>query len=305
MTDRVIDISEGPARLRVRDECLVLERGEGEDKTETRVPLKEVAVLVLAEKRVSMTQAVLSGLAEAGGALVTCDSRCMPVGMMLPLNGHSTQGERFARQAAASLPTKKRVWRDVVSAKIAAQGRLLSKLRGSDGGLLMMSAGVRSGDPENVEGQASRRYWTVLFDDPAFRRDRDLPGRNALLNYGYGVLRAIVARAVSASGLHPSLGVHHHNRYDAFCLVDDLMEPFRPVVDEAVVRIVGDRAARGEEADAVELDRETKGELLAALTAKYEAGGEARSLFDLAARAAASLAKALLGGAKKLKLPEL
>jgi len=322
MTDRIIDISDAPARLCVRYDCLVICRGTRTDsaeangaesehvpprdeKEEHRVPLKEVACVVLAEKRVSVSQSVLSGLAEAGGALVTCDTKYMPVGMMLPLNGHSTQAERFVRQAAASLPTKKRLWRDVVSAKVASQGRLLAKVRGSDGGLLMMATRVRSGDPENIEGQAARRYWTMLFDDPAFTRDRDSPGRNALLNYGYAVLRAIVARAVCASGLHPSLGIHHHNRYDAFCLADDLMEPFRPVVDEAVVGIVEGRAEEGHEADAVELDKETKGALLGALTARYENRGEKRTLFDLASRMAASVAKVFEGKTVKRWVPEL
>jgi len=305
MTDRVIDISEGPARLCVRYDCLVVERGEGDEKEEHRVPLKDVACLVLAEKRVSVSQSVLSGLAEAGGALVTCDSKYMPVAMMLPLNGHSTQGERFVRQAAASLPTKKRLWRDIVSAKVASQGRLLANLRGSDGGLLRSAKRDGSADPENVEGQAARRYWTMLFDDPAFTRDRDTPGRNALLNYGYAVLRAIVARAVCASGLHPSLGIHHHNRYDAFCLVDDLMEPFRPVVDEAVVGIVEDRAAQGVEVDAVELDKETKRALLGALTARYEHRGEKRTLFDLASRMGASVAKVFEGKTVKRWVAEL
>jgi len=300
MTDRVIDISDAPARLCARDECLVLERGEGEEKTETCVPFKEIAVVVLAERRVSLTQSVLSGLAAAGGVLVTCDGKCLPVGMMLPLEGHSTQGERFAAQAAAKLPTRKRMWRDIVSAKVASQGRLLAKLRGGEGGLLMLATRVRSGDPENVEGQAARRFWQMLFDDPAFLRDRDAPGRNALLNYGYAVVRAIVARAVCAAGLHPSLGLHHHNRYDAFCLVDDLMEPFRPVVDEAVVGI-----AEGKDDEALVLDRETKAALLEALTARYEYRGERRTLFDLAARLASSVAKVFLGKRKKIDVPEL
>jgi len=304
MTERVIDISDEPARLCVRDGCLVIERGEGDWQGAIRVPLKDIACVILTEKRTSVTQSVLSSLAEAGGALIACDSKCMPVGMMLPLNGHTTQGERFVAQAAATLPTRKRLWQEIVREKVKAQGRLLARIRGSDRGLLALSSRVRSGDPDNVEGQAARRYWTMLFEDPAFVRDRDRPGRNALLNYGYAVLRATVARAVCASGLHPSLGLHHHNRYDSFCLVDDLMEPFRPVVDGAVVGVVEGRAF-DVEADAVELDRETKRVLLGVLASRQESRGEARSLFDLARRAASSLVKVFTGEARRLDLPEI
>ncbi len=296
MTERMIDLSEGPARLRVENALLVVEREEAARFT---VPLDEVTVLVVSHPVVTFTQAVLAGLAEAGGAFVACDARHMPVGMMLPLHGHHTQAERFAAQAAASLPLKKRLWQQVVKAKIRAQGHLLERLRAGDHGLLRLARQVRSGDTQNVEARASQRYWPALFDDPRFARNRDADDQNRHLNYGYAVLRAIVGRAICASGLHPSLGIHHHNRYDAFCLADDLMEPFRPLVDQAVV----DWLKKHEPSEP--LDRQARGFLLEALTGRLSLEAEQRTLFDVAARAAASLAAAFEGKRKGLRLAEL
>ena len=156
--------------------------------------------------------------------------------MLLPLEGHSTQGERFALQAAVSLPTRKRLWRDIVHSKILAQSIILKEFWEIDRGLEQMASRVLIKNAANVEAQAARRYWKSLFGDSNFRRDRDAQDQNRFLNYGYAVLRAIVVRAVCGAGLHPSLGLHHHNRYDAFRLADDLVEPFRPSVDRVVVR---------------------------------------------------------------------
>jgi len=296
MTDRIIDISEQPARLSVRYDNLVIESDGQETQS---LPLAELGVLVVSNPQVSFTHAVLSGLAAAGGAFIACDERHMPVGMLLPIAGHYVQAERFARQTEAALPTKKRLWQQIVQAKLKAQARLLQELRGDDGGLLALAERVRSGDPDNMEARASRLYWTALFEDPAFRRNREGEDQNRLLNYGYAVLRAIVARAVCAAGLHPSIGVHHHNRYDAFCLADDLMEPFRPLVDRAVVQYVGLYGA-----DAP-LDKGAKAALLESLTGRFTLDGEERALFDVAARCASSLAAVFEGKAKGLLLPEM
>ena len=296
MTERIIDISETPARLSVRYEQLVVER---EDEPKETVPLSELAVLVVSNPRVIYTHAVLCGLAAAGGVLITCDERHMPIGMMLPLQAHYVQAERFALQAQAPLPTKKRLWQQIVQAKVRAHGSCLKELRGDDGGLNALASRVRSGDPDNLEARASRLYWTALFDDPAFRRDRDAEDQNRLLNYGYAVLRAIVARAACACGLHPSLGLHHHNRYDAFCLADDLMEPFRPFIDRAVARLID------EDGPHASLDRDTKRALLQALTGRITLAGEERTIFDVAARCASSLAAVFAGERKRLILPEI
>jgi len=294
--ERIIDISEGPVRLQVANGLLVIHRDE---TPETTVPLAEIAVVVMSQPRVTLTHGVLSGLAEAGAGLVVCNDKFMPVGMLLPLEGHFTQAERFARQARIPLPIRKQLWKQIVEAKILAQARLLADLRGGDLGLPILARRVRSGDTGNHEGQAARLYWPALFRDPTFRRDRNALDQNRLLNYGYAVLRAIVARAVCAAGLHPSLGIHHHNRYDAFCLADDLMEPFRPIVDRQVAILTD---THGKDCP---LDRNSKGTLIDWLLGRFLVEGESRTLFDIAARTASSLAAVYERRRKGLILPEL
>jgi CRISPR-associated protein Cas1 len=296
MTDRIIDLAEDPARLSVDTSRLLIARPEQPDAA---IPLADLAVLVLTNPRVTLTQPVLAGLAANGGILVVCDAKRMPAAMLLPLTAHFTQGERFALQAQASLPTRKRLWQSLVRAKIRSQARLLTDLRGHDAGLPDLLPRVRSGDPANVEAEASRRYWPLLFADPRFRRTRYGGRQNRLLNYGYAVLRAIVARAVCAAGLHPSLGLHHHNRYDAFRLVDDLMEPLRPIVDRAVAAYC---QSHGPTAP---LDKQAKAALIGALLGSYTMGRQTRTLFDLAQRSAASLSAVFAGKRRTLLLPEL
>jgi CRISPR-associated protein Cas1 len=290
MTEHLIDIADQPARLKVAHEQIVIASGE----TERRVPLAEVGALVVSHPTVTYTQAVLAGLMAHGGVFIACDSRHLPVGMMLPLEGHHLHAERLQQQIAASEPTRKRLWQQVVRAKIGAQAALLRQRTGEDRGLEALAAKVRSGDPDNIEAQAARRYWTALFNDVSFRRNQDAPGLNAALNYGYTVLRGIVARAVVAAGLHPALGLHHHNRYDAFALVDDLMEPYRPIVDEVVA------------SDAVFAEPLTppcKRELVAEILGPHCIEGENRSLFDCAAMTAVSLVKVFQGAGRQLVLP--
>jgi len=296
MTDRMVDLSEEPARLAVRNGLLVIVRENGEEAT---VPLDDLGVLVVSHPQVTFTQAVLSGLVESGGAFVTCNAARLPVGMLLPIDAHYIQTERFALQARAALPVRKRLWRQIVSAKVKAQGRLLQTLYGYDRGLIALSGRVRSGDPSNIEAQASRRYWPALFADESFRRDRNAEDQNRFLNYGYAILRAIVARAATAAGLHPSVGIHHHNRYNSFCLADDLMEPLRPRVDRAVWELV---KARGKQAP---MDREAKGALLGGITARMEVAGESRSIFEAASRMASSLVAVFEGERKGLIIPEI
>jgi len=296
MTDRILDLSESPARLKVRYDQLIIER---ENQPEVSVPLNELAALVIAHPQVNLTHAVLSGLMRCCGAVIACDEHHLPVGMMLPIETHVTQTKRMAAQAAASLPTNKRLWQQVVRAKIKAQARLLQELRGFDSGLNELAGQVRSGDPSNLEAQAAQRYWPMLFHDHEFHRRREADDANRLLNYGYAVLRAVVGRAVCAAGLHPSIGIHHHNQYNAFCLADDLMEPFRPLVDRVVVEQV---AQRGKD---VPVDKESKRALLAMVANRYSSEGESRTLFDLVSRAASSLAQVYAGEADRLMLAEI
>ena len=295
MTNRILDFSAEAARLSARDEQLVIEQS---GRLPQRIPLADIAVLIASHPHVRYSQAVLAGLLEHGGLFVTCDSRQAPRGMLLPLEGHSVQAERFRLQAAASEPFRKRVWQQIVRSKLRAQGRLLERMRGEDAGLRELASRVHSGDRGNFEAQGARRYWRRLFADSSFRRDIDAQDQNRFLNYGYAVLRAIVARALTSAGLHPTFGLHHSNRYNAFALADDLMEPFRPIVDERVVRLIGDGGATQP------LGREQKSELIGALIGRFGAGGESRSLFDWLTRVASSLAAAYESGEKKIFLPE-
>lgn len=293
MTDRVIEISDAPARLRLDTGRLVIERPE---RTPFSLPLDEIAALVLAHPQISLTQPLLAALGRAGASVIACDRQSLPAAMMLPVATHSTQAEKMAAQASASLPLRKALWRQIVIEKVRAQGRLLMELRGKDLGLARLATQVRSGDTGNIEAQASARYWKALFARDDFRRSRDAEDENRFLNYGYAILRASVARAICAAGMHPSLGLHHHNRYDAFRLADDLMEPFRPMVDRAVVHLTAELGATAQ------FDAEVKRRVLGALTKRYEVGGERRTLADLAQRAAFSLAAVFEGRRKKLDL---
>ena len=296
MTDHILDLSEEGASLKVRHANLLIAR---EAQPEVTVPLAEIAALVLAHPQIRLSQAVLTGLAEAGGVVVVCDARRMPSGMLLPLAGNSVQTERFAQQVNAALPLKKRLWQQVVKAKIKAQARVLDDLHGDDLGLAVLATKVKSGDEGNLEAQASRRYWPALFADKAFRRNPAAEDQNRYLNYGYAILRGIVARAICGAGLHPSLGLHHHNRYDAFCLANDLMEPFRPLVDRAVCQVLAENPPEAP------MTKEIKAILLQGVTGRLELEGESRTLFDVAARCATSLVAAYGGQRKSLLIGEL
>jgi len=296
MNDRVIDLTESPARLKVRHENLVITR---DGRPDVSMPLREVGVLILGQPQLSLTQPVLAGLMNVNASLIVCDEQRLPSGLMLPINTHVTQTRRMAAQAAAKRPTNKRLWQQIVRAKIRAQARLLTEMRGTDGGLNDLAGAVRSGDVANVEAQAAARYWPILFNDPEFRRRRDADDQNRLLNYGYAVLRAAVARALCAAGMHPSIGLHHHNQYNAFCLADDLLEPLRPLADRTVLGIV---AQRGHDAP---LDRETRAALLAMLSDRFAQDGEIRTLVDLLSRYASSLGHVYEGTARKLIIPEV
>jgi CRISPR-associated protein Cas1 len=293
MSNRIVDLSERAVRLRVNNSLLVLEMEEERART---IPLGELAVVIAAHPQISFTHAVLSGLAGAGAAFVACDEKRRPVAMLLPLIVHSLQAERFAAQAALSLPKRKQIWKQIVRAKLLAQGRLLVERTGQHHGLVPLAGKVRSGDPSNLEARAARIYWKALFGEAEFRRHAEEDGLNACLDYGYAVLRAVVARALCGAGLQPTLGIHHHNRYNPFCLADDLMEPFRPVVDRAVAALWD---ARGE---GLQLDKGSKRVLLDALLGRFTSNGESRTLFDWAARSAFSLASIIAGEGERVEI---
>lgn len=297
MIDRIIEIAH-PARLSIRDAQLVIEKPQAEQLSlPFTTPISEIAVLLLAHPQVTLSQAVLSRIAEEGGSVVTIDGKFLPASMQLPVQAHFLQTERFARQMQLSLPTRKRLWQQIVQAKIRAQGALLKELHGSDSGLIAMSTRVRSDDAGNLEAQAARRYWSLIFGNSKFRRGAEGPDQNRHLDYGYTVLRAAVARALCAAGLHPSIGLRHKNRYDAFCLAADLMEPFRPFVDRRVAEWISAHDSTAE------LDPATKSWLIGATTARYNCGREQRTLFDILLRTANSLAQCITGESRLIDIP--
>jgi CRISPR-associated protein Cas1 len=298
MSDQILEIA-SPARLHVKDAQLVIER---DGFLPFYTPVSGINTLLLAHSQVTLTQAVLSQLAEAGAMVVAIDNHYLPVAITLPLQTHSLQTERLEMQVTLKPVLRKRLWRQIVQAKIRAQGELLKELYSSDSGLIATAARVRSGDPDNLEAQVARRYWSLLFPGSKFRRGADQleSGRdqNSHLDYGYTVLRASVARAIAAAGLHPSIGVHHHNRYDAFCLAADLMEPFRPLIDRRVVSWVTEH-------DLSEpLDSAAKKWLIQAVTMRYWDNREERAFSDILFRLATSLAAVLAGSRDMLDLPD-
>jgi CRISPR-associated protein Cas1 len=218
----------------------------------------------------------------------------MPAAIVWPVDAHHVQTGRMNDQIAASLPLKKRLWAQIIRAKILAQGATLAAVGAPSGGFFLLSRKVRSGDPENVEAEAARRYWPLLLG-PDFHRDKDASGVNGLLNYGYAVLRAAVARAVMAAGLHPSFGLMHSNRSNPMVLVDDLMEPFRPTVDREVYRLLREGAK--------EVDRDTKTALARVMVLDLPTTVGMSPLMVCAERLALSLVRAYAGEAEQLDLP--
>jgi CRISPR-associated protein Cas1 len=295
MTNRIVEISDQVAGLKISNRLLEISLQSGQKLT---VVPTDISVLLLSTPHVRLSQAVLSSVTEAGGFVVVVNNRFLPSGMLLPLDAHSTQSEIMRVQVEAGLPLKKRLWKQIVQQKIIAQGHLLQKLHGDDSGLFSLAERVRSGDSENIEARASRKYWQKIFKNSRFIRDRGAEDQNMLLNYGYTVLRACVARAICAAGLHPSFGLHHHNRYNAFCLADDLMEPFRPLVDLVVVEM------DQQDTPDYQLTPDVKRQLLLPLTRDVQTERGNEKLFALLSRTAASLVRCFRGESSGLILPE-
>ena len=296
MIRKTVEFSTPGTRLSVSLRQLVVERPEMPTAT---LPVEDLGVVIVDDARASYTQAVFLELLEAGATVMVTGRDHLPAGMMLPLDAHHVQTERHRAQVAASEPVRKRAWQAIVRAKIGQQAAVLSHFTGGHGGLEPMARRVRSGDPDNLEAQAAQRYWPRLFGRQ-FRRDRSAEGVNALLNYGYAVVRAAVARAVVAAGLIPSLGVHHRHRANPFCLADDLLEPYRPYVDWRVRLLAGED---GENAPQLS-SRDTRAALLSLLNETVRVGGRREPLLLALHTSAASLCRALTGGDRALSLPE-
>lgn len=264
-------------------------------------PVEDIGAVVIESGQVTLSSHLISALLENKAALIICDEKHMPSGLMLPLEGNTLQSERFEAQISASLPLKKQLWQQTVSMKIKNQGAVLKRANSMEiGNMLAWASQVRSGDPDNLEGRAAAYYWKNLFgEDYGFVRGHEGDGPNVLLDYGYAILRAIIARSLVASGLMPTLGIHHSNRYNAYCLADDMMEPYRPYVDLMVLDIMRKHQLPPE------ISNETKRHLLSIPVIDVRMGKLSRPLMVAASMTTASLAKCYRGTTRKLLYPEI
>ena len=300
-----------PAYLSLKDEQLVVKfpaiEKDGslsealKEKAAATIPIEDIGVVVLDNRQITITQALLEKLSSNNCAVITCDSQRMPCGLLMPLESNIIQHERFTLQIEASLPLKKQLWQQTVAKKIANQAALLRLYTNCETANMMKWAdGVRSGDSDNLEARAAAYYWANIFPNiPDFTRKRDGLPPNNLLNYGYAILRAVIARALVAGGLLPTLGIHHHNRYNAYCLADDIMEPYRPFIDQKVIQTMEKFP------DYDELTRDMKAELLQIPVIEVNIDGKRSPLMVAAATTINSLNKCFAGNAKKLIYPDL
>lgn len=299
-----------PAYLSMRNAQLVLRLPEVEKidslsvtfkrEVERTIPIEDIGVVILDNKQITITQGLLEALLDNNCAVITCDSARMPVGLLLPLRGNSIQNERFRAQINISLPLRKQLWQQTVQMKIANQLAVLQRYRPQIevGNMRAWVGDVKSDDADNLEARAAAYYWKNIFPTiPEFTRGREGVPPNNLLNYGYAILRAVVARSLVGSGLLPTLGIHHHNRYNAYCLADDIMEPYRPFVDEEVIKIVD--SGKNYET----LTQEIKTELFSLPVKEVTIGGKRSPLMVAVNTTTMSLYKCMAGITRKIIYP--
>lgn len=285
---------ENPARLSLKLAQMVVER-EGDTRT---VPIEDVGVVVLDHKQITITHALIDALLANNVAIITSNDKHLPVGLMLPLDGNTLQSERFRAQIDASEPLKKQMWQQTVVAKILGQAHVLRMQHIEHGNMFAWAKSVRSGDADNLEARAAAYYWRNMFEKDSFIRDSQGLPPNNLLNYGYSIVRAMMARALVGAGLLPTLGIHHHSRYDAYCLADDIMEPYRPFVDMKVLEMWQSGGVTSD------ISSVQKRELLGITTMDVMINGH-RSPMMLAIQATAqSVQKCYSGEARKIVYPD-
>lgn len=268
--------------------------------SEITKPIEDLGVVVLDNRQISITQGLLAALLHNNCAVVSCDEHSMPTGLMLPLFGNTTQNERYRDQLDASLPLQKQLWQQTIQQKIENQACALEQCTEEAHDCMHIWAKeVRSGDPDNLEGRAAAYYWRNFFPMiDGFNRSRERDCPNNLLNYSYAILRAIIARSLVSSGLLPTLGIHHHNRYNAYCLADDIMEPYRPYVDRLVFQIVQQKGTN------IELNRDLKAQLLSIPTIDVTIAGKKSPLMVAATQTTASLQKCFSGELRRISYPK-
>ena len=300
-----------PIYLSLRNAQLVLHIPEVENnktlpeaikkEAERTIPIEDIGVVVLDNRRITITSGAMEALLENNCAVITCNQKSMPVGLLLPLCGNTTQNERFRSQLEASLPLRKQLWQQTIKQKILNQEHVLRINTAQETNCMRVwSNDVRSGDPDNLEARTAAYYWKNVFTTyPNFVRDREGTPPNNLLNYGYAILRAIIARALVGSGLLPTLGIHHHNRYNAYCLADDIMEPYRPYVDQLVLDIIQCNL------EISDITRDFKMQLLGIPMLDVVINGKRSPLMIAAQQTTASLARCFAGESKRISYPEM
>lgn len=292
-----------PSYLSLRNEQLVVEfpndQGYSSRFGSNSIPVEDVGLVVLDSRQITISHGLLNALLSNKSIVVCCDSTHHPAGMLYSLDAHTEQTRRLSAQVESSLPLRKNMWQQVVSQKIENQAEMLRRVGADSAPMLRWSKEVRSGDPANLEGRAAAYYWPLVFPEvPGFLRSREGESPNAWLNYGYAILRATMARAIVGAGLHPALGVHHRNKYNSFCLADDLMEPYRPMADLAVSLLLH-RYGPGNE-----LSKEVKQALLSLPSQDVRIRNERSPIMVAMEKTAVSLVKCYLGESRNLYLPE-
>lgn len=291
MLGRIVEISGEGRRLSLHRGLIEISGPEG---LLGQVPLDDIEAVIASTPAVSYTNQALSALAERGAPVVICGVNFTPTAYILPVSGHHAQGARFEAQAEATQPTRKRLWAEIVRAKIKAQAAALQFSGTNAKALELLVSRVRSGDPANIEAQAAQKYLPAILGS-GFTRDRNCEGINSFLNYGYTVLRAATARSIVAAGLHPSLGLHHKSNGSALRLADDLMEPFRPSVD-LIARALGEEGRNS-------LETDSKRRLAAVLHADFRTGEGISPLSTVITRLAQSLAQVFQKERRSLAFP--
>jgi len=293
LTHSIVEISQDGKHLSLFRGFLKISEGEQEI---ARIPLDSISAVLVNCYQANLSQNIMLACADEGIPIILCGTNHQPKATLLPVVSHHKQAGNLQAQLSSSKPLAKQLWKQLIQAKITGQHQVLEKTATTKGErLLDMASKVKSGDPDNLEAQAARYYWQLLMG-VEFTRNQDAEGANALLNYGYTILHATVARAVVACGLHPSLGVHHQNRLNAFCLVSDLMEPYRPIVDYSVLGLV--------QAGKIEITRETKQELVNLMQAEVRIAGEYSSVSNAILKTTQSLVKSFNDDEADLLLPK-
>lgn len=284
-----------PAYLKTSNEQLVIER-YAEDTAQ--IPIEDIGLIILDHQQITITQLLLAKLIANNTALITCDASHHPIGLQLCLDGHTLQSQKFKAQINTSIPLKKQLWQQTVISKIENQAALLQRERVENKYLINLATSTKSGDSTNNEAKAALYYWKRIFPDFLnFTRGREGLPPNNLLNYGYAILRAMVARALVASGLLPTLGIFHRNQYNAYCLADDIMEPYRPYVDSVVCDII---RANG---NYLEMTPAMKKQLLNIPAMDVMIDNQKSPMMNAVQRTTASLAKCFEGGIRKIIYP--